>query len=264
MGKCQDKTILLIEHDPEQTRLIRSMFNDQVLKAFELTCVECMSKAEQYLAGHWIDIVLLDLGLSDPKGLEVFRRVRATVPRISIVLLSSLDDEPIAVQAMQEGANDYFIKGQVDPKKLRLVLSNALERKVIEEVLFNDRNPVQITFAHDADAQIFTGLGGNIVLLNPLAEGMTGWALKESAGRPLSEVFRIVDATNRKAIPVPIATAKSDEWKEKPPLNCLLIHRNGHEFLIEHSVSLVHDHEGKDAGMVVVFREMLPSSPWCK
>jgi diguanylate cyclase (GGDEF)-like protein/PAS domain S-box-containing protein len=261
MGKGQGKTILLIEHDPEQTLLISSMFNDQVLKAFELTCVECMSKAEQYLTGHSVDIVLLDLGLSDPKGLEAFRRVRATVPRISIVLLSSLDDEPIAVQAMQEGASDYFIKGQIDPKKLRLVLSNAPERRVIEEVLFNDRNPFQITFAHDADAQIFTGLGGNIVLLNPLAEGMTGWALKESAGRPLSEVFRIVDATNRKAIPVPIATASSGEWKEKPPLNCLLIHRNGHEFFIEHSVSLVHDHEGKDAGMVIVFREMLPRRP---
>jgi DNA-binding response OmpR family regulator len=104
MGKSQGKTILLIEHDPEQTLLISSMFNDQVLKAFELTCVECMSKAEQYLTGHSVDIVLLDLGLSDPKGLEAFRRVRATVPRISIVLLSSLDDEPIAVQAMQEGA----------------------------------------------------------------------------------------------------------------------------------------------------------------
>jgi hypothetical protein len=87
---------------------------------------------------------------------------------------------------------------------------------------------------------------------------MTGWALKESAGRPLSEVFRIVDATNRKAILVPIATAASGEWKEKPPLNCLLIHRDGHEFFIEHSVSLVHDHEGKDAGMVIVFREVLP------
>jgi diguanylate cyclase (GGDEF)-like protein len=87
---------------------------------------------------------------------------------------------------------------------------------------------------------------------------MTGWALKESVGRPLSEVFRIVDATKRKAILVPIATTTSGEWKEKPPLNCLLIHRDGHEFLIEHSVSLVHDHEGKDAGMVIVFREMLP------
>lgn len=258
MGNSQRKTILLIGHDPEQTLLIRSMFNDQVLKAFELTCVECMSKAERYLTGHSVDIVLLDLGLSHPKGLEAFRRIRAKLPRVSIVLLSSLDDEPIAVQAIEEGANNYFIKGQVDPKKLRHVLTNAPERRAIEEVLFNDRNPTQIPFAHNADAQIFTSLRGNILLLNPLAERFTGWALKEAAGRPLSEVFRIVDAANRKAILVTIATASSGEWMEKPPLNYLLIHRDGHEFIIEHSVSLLHDHEGKDAGMVIVFREILP------
>jgi DNA-binding NtrC family response regulator len=160
MGKGQGKKILLIEHDPAQTRLIRSMFNDQVLKAFELTCVECMSKAEQYLTGHSIDIVLLDLGLPDPRGLEALRRIRAKVPRISVVLMSRLEDEQMAVQGMQEGANDYFIKGHTEPLKLIGVLSNAVEPRLTEEVLFNDRKSAQTTFAHDADAQIFTGLGG--------------------------------------------------------------------------------------------------------
>jgi diguanylate cyclase (GGDEF)-like protein/PAS domain S-box-containing protein len=256
MGKSLDKTILLIEHDPEQSCLIRSMFNDKSSYAFELTCVVCMSEAEDYLAGHSVDIVLLDLGLSDSKGLQAFRRVRASVPHISIVLLSSLGDEPIAVQAIQEGAHDYFIKGQIEPQELMLVLRNAVERKMMEDVLFNDREPAQNTLARVADAQIFIDMSGNIVLLNPVAERMTGWALKESAGRPLNDVFRIVDGSNRKTILVPMTKAASDDKKEKSPLNCLLIHRDGRKFPIEHSVSLVHDHEGKIAGRVIVFREV--------
>lgn len=256
MGKSPGKTILLIEHDPEQTRLICAMLNDKSLYAFELTCVECMSEAEDYLAGHSVDIVLLDLGLSDSKGLQAFRRIRASVLHISIVLLSSLDDEPIAVQAIQEGAHGYFIKGQIEPQELMLVLSNAVERKTMEKLLFNDREPAQVTLGRAADAQIFIGMSGNIVLLNPVAERMTGWSLKESAGRPLNDVFRIVDGTSRKTILAPMAKAESDDRNEKPPLNCLLIRRDGRGFPIQHSVSVVHDHEGKFAGRVIVFREV--------
>jgi diguanylate cyclase (GGDEF)-like protein/PAS domain S-box-containing protein len=257
MGKSPGKKILLIEDDAEETLSVRAMFNDESSYAFELTCVECMSEAEEYLAGHSVDIVLLDLGLSDPKGLEAFRRVRAYVPRISIVLLSSLDDEPIAVRAVQEGAHDYFIKGQLEPQNLRLVLCNATERELIEEVLFHDRGETaQIKLARDADAQIFAGMSGNIILLNSIAERMTGWSLKESAGRPLSEVFRIVDATNRKAILDPVANGGPENRGERLHLNCLLIHRDGHEFLIEHSVSLVRNHEGEAAGAVIVFRDL--------
>jgi diguanylate cyclase (GGDEF)-like protein/PAS domain S-box-containing protein len=256
MEKSRGKKILLIENDAEQILSVRAMFDDKSSSHFELTCVKCMSEAEDYFAGHSVDVVLLDLGLPEPKGLQAFRRVRASVPNIFIVLLSSLDDEPIAVQAIQEGAHDYFIKGQIEPERLNLVLGSAFERITIEEVPFKEREPTQITPERVADAQIFTGMSGNIVLLNPIAERMTGWALKESAGRLLTEVFRIVDATNRKAIPVPVPKAASDDKKDKPPLNCLLIHRDGHEFFIEQSVSLVHDHEGKVAGTVIVFRDV--------
>jgi diguanylate cyclase (GGDEF)-like protein/PAS domain S-box-containing protein len=256
MGKSTEKKILLIDNDAEETLSIRAMFNDKSSYVFELTCVKRMSEAEDFLAGHSVDIVLLDLGLSEPKGLQGFRRLRASTPRISIVLLSSLDEEPIAIQAIQEGAHDYFIKGQIEPLKLMHVLRNVVERRMTEEVLFNDRVAAQIPLSSVADAQILASMSGNIVLLNPIAERLTGWTLKESAGRPLPEIFRIVGATNRKEILVPMANAASDDWKEKPPLNCLLIHRDGHEFFIEHSVSFVKDQEGNAAGTVVVFRDV--------
>ena len=99
MGTNPDKTVLLIENDPEQTRIIRAMFDDHGSHSFELAHVKCFADAETYLKGHQVDIVLLDLSLSDPEGLEAIRRARAAVPHVSIVLLSSLDAAPLIVAA---------------------------------------------------------------------------------------------------------------------------------------------------------------------
>jgi diguanylate cyclase (GGDEF)-like protein/PAS domain S-box-containing protein len=256
MGKIPDKTVLLIENDREQTRIIRAMFDDQGSHSFKLTHVVCLADAETYLAGHSVDIVLLDLGLSDSKGLEAVRWARAVAPRVSIVLLSSLDDEPKAIQAIQEGAQDYLIKGQIEPHKLMRALGNAVERKMNEEILFNEKERAQTTLDCIADALICTDMSGNITFFNPIAGEMMGWPLKEAVGRHLTEAFRIVDATTRKAILDPMAKAASENLTGKLPLNCMLINRDGHEMFIEDSVAPIHDREGKVTGAVIVFRDV--------
>jgi diguanylate cyclase (GGDEF)-like protein/PAS domain S-box-containing protein len=256
MGTNPDKTVLLIENDREQTRIIRAMFDDQGSRSFKLTHVECLADAETYLAGHPIDIVLLDLGLPDPEGLEAVRRVRAIAPRVSFVLLSSLDDEPKAIQAIHEGAQDYLIKGQIEPQKLMRALGNAFERKINEEILFNEKERAQATLACIADAVICTDMQGNITFFNPMAGDMMGWRLKDAVGRPLTEAFRIVDAATRKAILDPMAKAASEDLTGKLPLNCVLIHRDGREVFIEDSVAPIHDREGKVTGAVIVFRDV--------
>ena len=256
MGKNPDKTVLLIENDREQTRIIRAMFDDQGSHSFALTHAACLADAETYLAGHSVDIVLLDLGLSDSEGLEAIRRARAVAPRVSIVLLSSLDDEPKAIQAIQEGAQDYLIKGQIEPHKLMRALSNAVGRKMIEEILFSEKERAQVTLNCIADALTCTDMSGNITFFNPIAGSMMGWPLNEAVGPPLTEAFRIVDATTRKAILDPMAKAASENLTGKLPLNCVLIHRDGHEVFIEDSVASIYDREGTVTGAVIVLRDI--------
>jgi len=172
------------------------------------------------------------------------------------VLLSSLDDEPKAIQAIQEGAQDYLIKGQIEPHKLMRALGNAVERKMNEEILFNEKERAQTTLDCIADALICTDMSGNITFFNPIAGEMMGWPLKEAVGRHLTEAFRIVDATTRKAILDPMAKAASENLTGKLPLNCMLINRDGHEMFIEDSVAPIHDREGKVTGAVIVFRDV--------
>jgi PAS domain S-box-containing protein/prepilin-type processing-associated H-X9-DG protein len=99
-------------------------------------------------------------------------------------------------------------------------------------------------------------MSGNITFFNPIASSMMGWPLKEAVGRHLTEAFRIVDATTRKAIMDPMAKAASEDLPGKLPLNCVLIHRDGHEVFIEDSVAPIHDREGKVTGSVIIFRDV--------
>src|SRR6185295_11418602 len=95
-------------------RLLREMFTDQGSHGTKLTLVESMNQAELHLAEHAVDIIVLDLGLPDSQGMDAIRRAHAAAPRVPLVVLTGLDDEALAAQALQEGAQDYLIKSQID------------------------------------------------------------------------------------------------------------------------------------------------------
>src|ERR1700681_225018 len=103
MSRNSIKRLLLVEDNPGDARLIREMLNERDSHNIQLTHVDCMSEAEKHRAEHEIDMILLDLGLPDVQGLEAVRRSRAAAPRVPLVVLTGLDDESIAVQALQEG-----------------------------------------------------------------------------------------------------------------------------------------------------------------
>lgn len=256
MEKNPDKTALLIENDPEQTRIVRAMFDDHGPHSFKLAHVECLADAETYLKVHRVDTVLLDLSLSDPEGLEAARRVRISAPHASIVLLTSQDDEPKAMQAIHEGAQDYLIKGRIEPKILMQALGNAVVRTTNEEVLIHEKERAETTLECIADAVISTDMSGNITFLNPVAGSLVGWPMRDAVGKRLTEILRIVDATTRKPILDPMAKAASENLTGKLPSDCVLIHRDGHEAFIEDSVAPIHDREGAVTGAVIVFRDV--------
>jgi diguanylate cyclase (GGDEF)-like protein/PAS domain S-box-containing protein len=256
MRKKSIKTVLLIEDNRGDARLLREMFNDQGSHDVELTHVECMSDAEKYLPERAVDIILLDLGLPDVQGLEAVRRAHAAALHIPLVVLSGLDDESMAVQALQVGAQDYLIKGQIEPRELLRALRYAIERKIIEETLFAEKERVQVTLDCMGDAVICTGISGNITFLNLVAETLTGWSLQEAVGRPIAEAFRTVDTTSREPTPNPMERAVEQDRTGHLPLNCILIRRDGFEIHIEDSVGSIHDRQGQLIGVVIVFRDV--------
>jgi signal transduction histidine kinase len=124
--------ILLVEDNPGDARLIRETLRDADSLDFELQHADRLATALPLLAAHAADVVLLDLSLDDAHGLETVTRALAAAPGVPIVVLTGLDDETAAIQAVQAGAQDYLVKGQVEPGMLVRALRYAIERKRLE------------------------------------------------------------------------------------------------------------------------------------
>ncbi len=133
--------LLLVEDNSGDVLLLRRMLNPQEPGMFALTHFGFMREAENHLATNAVDIILLDLGLPDARGMEVVRRARAAAPRIPLVVLTGCDDELMADQALQEGAQDFLVKGQIETPGLLRAIRYATQRMKAE---------VEMQKAHEA------------------------------------------------------------------------------------------------------------------
>jgi diguanylate cyclase (GGDEF)-like protein/PAS domain S-box-containing protein len=256
MPKKSIKTLLLVEDNPGDARLLREMLKEQGMHQTELMHVESLTEAEKQLAEHAVDLILLDLGLPDAHGLEALRRAHAAAPHVPLVVLTGFDDEMLAGQALQEGAQDYLLKGQIEARGLLRSLRYALERKAMEEALFVEKERAQVTLNCIGDAVACTDIEGNISFLNLVAENLTGWSLSEGMGRPMADVLRILDSTTRETTPNPMEMAIRQDRIVHLPSNCILIRRDQFEIPIESCVAPIHGREGGAIGAVIVFRDV--------
>ena len=256
MGNNQARTVLLVEDQSEHPSTIRAMLDQMGSSVFQVADVESICAAEKRLARNPVEVILLDLGMPGSNGLEAFMKVQIAAPHTAMVLLCDTDDEPIAVRAIHQGAQDYLIRGQIETRGLKRALFNALERKTLEEIQFAEKERAQVTLDCIGDAVICTDIQGNITFMNHVAETMTGWQLREAAGRTMADCVQIVDAISRKVIFDPMAKAASQNQTGTLPLNCVLIRRGGREVHIEDSVAPIHDREGQVTGAVIVFRDV--------
>ena len=162
------KTVLLIEDSPGDVLLLRQMLNEQISFDTEVVHLTCMREAEAYLAAGAVDIIVLDLGLPDAQGLEAIRRAHAAAPGTPLVVLTGLDDESVAVQALQQGAQDYLIKGQIETRGLRRALCYAIERKKMEGTAL----AVALLMAHSAEHDFLTGLPNRMLLNDRISQAI--------------------------------------------------------------------------------------------
>jgi diguanylate cyclase (GGDEF)-like protein/PAS domain S-box-containing protein len=130
------------------------------------------------------------------------------------------------------------------------------DSKFLEEALFVEKERAQVTLNCIGDAVICTDILGKITLLNLVAERMTGWSWKEAAGRPLAEIFQIVDGVTRQLAPDPMEMAVVENRAVSLTANCVLLCRDGSELPIEDSAAPIHNRAGGVIGAVIVFHDV--------
>ncbi len=127
--------ILLVEDNPADVLFLREALARDPLASFDLTVVESLAEALEILPKQGFSAALLDLGLPDSQGLNTFIKFHQAVPELPLVVLSALDDEDVAMQAMQAGAQDYLVKRPQDFPSAGRALRYAIERQQSQAAL---------------------------------------------------------------------------------------------------------------------------------
>jgi PAS domain S-box-containing protein len=130
----------------------------------------------------------------------------------------------------------------------RLLLANAT-LQVSEEKL-------AVTLNSIGDAVMATDADGNITLLNPMAEKLTGWKKEEAAGKPVEEVFRIINEKTRRPSIIPIRETLKNGTTQGLANHIILLSRNGGECHIDDSCAPIRELDGRVVGAVLVFRDV--------
>ncbi|WP_155751756.1 response regulator [Scytonema sp. UIC 10036] len=127
--------VLLVEDNPGDVRLLQEFLLEVPSVEFVLKQVEQLDEALKSLEEESFDVILLDLLLPDSQGLETFVKIHCQSPAIPVIVLTGFNDETLAIHAMQQGAQDYLVKAQVNGDLLFRSMRYAIERQRTEEAL---------------------------------------------------------------------------------------------------------------------------------
>jgi len=159
--------------------------------------------------------------------------------------------------AMRDG---WTLRGRIQ------IVEDISERKLAEaalkemqDALFDEKERAQVTLNSIGDAVLTTNLQANVTYLNLVAETMTGWSMEKALGRPLTEVFRVIDEKTRCVVANPAHRAIAEDRVVGLAADSVLIRPDGSEAAIEDSSAPIHNRDGQVSGAVIVFHDVSAS-----
>jgi PAS domain S-box-containing protein len=258
----------------EDEALIAMELQDRLL-ALGYSISGTASRGEEALAGILAakpDLVLMDVRLAGTlTGIDVAARLReeADVP---VIFLSAYSDANLLRQAGTVEPFGYLVK-PFEERELHASIQMALYRHRMEQALreshahleervsertaelARSREDLAVTLNSIGDAVLATDARGRVTRMNPVAEQLTGWDQKAALGRPVSEVFRIINEYTREPVPVPVDRVLATGERQSLANHTALITRNGTELSIADSAAPIRDGSGAIVGVVLVFRD---------
>ncbi len=181
-------SVVLVEDDPADAKLLQRMVSSAGDHDLVLRPCRLFAEALERIAESPTDCVLLDLTLPDMEGLDGLSRLRLEFPDLPIIILTGLDDEQVALEALGAGAQDYLVKGAIDGVGLKRAVRYAIERKSAENELAELGRQNEIIL--DSAGEGICGLdsAGVITFANPAAARLLGCEREELLGACLHEV----------------------------------------------------------------------------
>lgn len=131
LAQRQPKSVLLIDDDAAERALFRQRLKDVESDSFDFREAETLSDSLGLIQNEPVDLAILDLNLPDTEGLATLESLYAAAPSVPIIVLTGLDDADLGLKAIQVGAQDFLVKGDLNPELVRRSVRYALERHKI-------------------------------------------------------------------------------------------------------------------------------------
>lgn len=201
------------------------------------------------------DLVLMDIRLQGPlDGIETALRLRdrSDVP---LVFLTAHSDDANVSRARCANPYGYLLK-PFNERELRSTIEVALYKHQAERALRERERWLDTTLRSIGDGVVATDADGRVVMLNPVAERLTGWPAAEAVGEPVARVFRLVDGRTGEPQEAPAERALRERAVAYLGDHALLVARGGEGRPVEDSAAPIIDDRGRLLGSVLVFRDV--------
>ena len=164
----RNTNILLIEDDATYAKLLASCLERHAAGLrFNLEVASSLKAGKVRIAGGDIDVILSDLGLPDCQGIETLKRLRKRAPDTPIIVLSGEDDPALEMAAIQEGAEEYLVKGEVERKLIVRSIRYALERRRVASELQQAQENYRSIYENTLEGIFQTSMEGKYLTANP-------------------------------------------------------------------------------------------------
>ena len=210
------------------------------------------------------DLILMDIRiLGEIDGITTAQRILQQFD-IPVVYLTAYADDDTIARAKLTSPYGYIIK-PFEERELRTTIEIALYKHQQEKQLKENSQWLKTVLNSIGDGVIATDDQGTVIFLNPAAEELTGWSLKQAVGRKSAEVFQIVDATTRKTLADPVVKVLKTGETFHLPKDILLIKQDGQEICVNDSIAPIVSHQGivplddsqgNLVGTVIIFRDV--------
>ena len=236
--------VLLVEDDPVYAAVLRSTLAFAGGGPWVVESVESFAAARERLARGGIDAVLLDLRLPDANGLDAVSHLSGEFPTLPVLVLTALDDEALALEAVQKGAQDYLVKGQVEEHLLPRSIRYAIERKRNTDAL---RQLDKAVSTMQLGVTV-TDLHGRIIYVNAAEAEMHGYAVDEMLGQDARRLSPPEDWRPLTAEQL----GHMRKWKRER----VRIRKDGSTFPVQLMSDLVTDATGQPIGVVTTCEDI--------
>ena len=248
--------VLLVSGDFLDRLRVREVLINASEDVFAIEYVSTLARALERIDKGDVSALILDLEVPGSQGIAVFEKLISTAPDIPILILTGPEAEGIARQTVDRGAQDYILKNHLDGFQLSRMVRAMIKRKATDEDAFLHQQRAEVTLSCTGDAVLITDVAGQVTNLNAAAEILTGWTRQKALGRPLGDVFQIIDGLTRQPMQYPIGAARHTEGTIPRSVHRILIRQDGSEVAVEDSAAHTRDRHGNVTGAVFVCHDV--------